>query len=157
MLESLYRERTRKMYHKEIFSMKRVISIVSIALVVMMIAALLVACGGPEGKYVVKSIDGKAVEDALKESAEASGMNVDDFLKQMNVKSAEEIVTIELKSDKTAIFEIKMFSSKQEGTWKQDGDKINITIEGETQTFTLKGNELSSDSNEDQKYVFVKK
>ena len=47
--------------------MKRVIAL---TMAVLMIAALLVACGGPEGKYVVKSIDGKAVDEAIKESAE---------------------------------------------------------------------------------------
>ncbi len=136
--------------------MKRVISIVSIALVVMMIAALLVACGGPEGKYVVKSIDGKTVDEALKESAQTTGMSTDELLKQMGVSAAEEIMVLELKSDKTAILDAKMFSTKQEGTWVQDGDKIKITIDDVTQIFTLKGNELSI-SDEGQNYVFVKK
>ena len=137
--------------------MKRVISIVSIALVVLMLAASLVACGGPEGKYVVKSIDGKTVDEALKASAEAAGMSTDDFLKQVGVDKAEEVMTIELKSDKTAVFDIKMFSTKKEGTWTQEGDKVKITIDGQTESFTLKGNELSSDNSEEMNYVFVKK
>ena len=133
--------------------MKRVIAL---TMAVLMIAALLVACGGPEGKYVVKSIDGKAVDEAIKESAEAAGMSVDDMLKQMGINSADEIVTLELKSDGTAVMEVKMFSTSKEGKWEKNGDKITITIDDQPSNFTLKGNELHSEDG-DQKYVFVKK
>lgn len=133
--------------------MKRVVSIV---LAVLVVAALLVACGGPEGKYVVKSIDGNSVEDQLKSQADASGVSYDELLKQMGVDKPEEIVTLELKSDGTAIMDMKIFSSKMEGTWKQDGDKIAITMNDETADFTLKGNELTSPEGEGLQYVFVK-
>ena len=133
--------------------MKRVIAL---TMAVLMIAALLVACGGPEGKYVVKSIDGKAVDEAIKESAEAAGMSVDDMLKQMGINSVEEIVTLELKSDSTAVMEVKMFSTTKEGKWEKNGDKITITIDDQPSNFTLKGNELHAEDG-DQKYVFVKK
>ena len=133
--------------------MKRVIAL---TMAVLMIAALLVACGGPEGKYVVKSIDGKAVDEAIKESAEAAGMSVDDMLKQMGINSVEEIVTLELKNDGTAVMEVKMFSTTKEGKWEKNGDKITITIDDQPSNFTLKGNELHSEDG-DQKYVFVKK
>ena len=133
--------------------MKRVIAL---TMAVLMIAALLVACGGPEGKYVVKSIDGKTVDEAIKESAEAAGMSVDDMLKQMGINSADEIVTLELKSDGTAVMEVKMFSTTKEGKWEKNGDKITITIDDQPANFTLKGNELHSEDG-DQKYVFVKK
>lgn len=133
--------------------MKRVISIV---LAVLMVAALLVACGGPEGKYVVKSIGGKDVEEQLKAQAEASGVSYDELLKQMGVDKPEEIMTLELKSDGAAVMDIKMFGTKMEGTWKQNGEKIAITVEDETNEFTLKGNELISETG-DQQYSFVKK
>lgn len=136
--------------------MKRIISL---ALVVLAVAAMLVACGGsssPEGKYVVKSIDGQAVEDAVKQAAEAAGMSAEDFLKELGVASAEEIVTLELKSDSTAVMAVNMFSTTVEGTWKQDGNKITLTIDGTDGVFTLSGNELSGDDG-DQAYVFVKK
>ena len=38
-----------------------------------------------------------------------------------------------------------------------EGDKVKITIDGQTESFTLKGNELSSDNTEEMNYVFVKK
>lgn len=133
--------------------MKRIIAL---TMAVLMIAALLVACGGPEGKYVVKSIDGKTVDEAIKESAEAAGMSVDDMLKQMGISSVDEIVTLELKSDGTAVMEVKMFSTSEKGKWEKNGDKIAITIDDQTSNFTLKGNELHAEDG-DQKYVFVKK
>ena len=49
-----------------------------------------------------------------------------------------------------------MFSTTVEGTWKQDGNKITLTIDGTDGVFTLSGNELSGDDG-DQAYVFVKK
>lgn len=138
--------------------MKRIISI---ALIALMVAALLTACGGPDGKYVVKSIGGKAVDEVVKEQAEALGESADELLKQMNIDKAEELMVLELKSDGTAAMESGLTSSSMSGTWKQDGDKISITMKGalgeeETSVFTLEGNELSNDEGE-QKYVFVKK
>ena len=134
--------------------MKRIISAVLVAL---MIAALLVGCGSnPAGHYVVKSIDGKSVDEALQSSADAAGMSKEDYLKQLGVPSAEEIIVMDLKSDNTAVMEIKMFSTTKEGTWKQDGDKVTITIDNDGADFTFKGNELTSQTG-DQQYVFVKK
>lgn len=71
------------------------------------------------------------------------------------INSAEEFYTLELKADGTAVLEAKAFATTTEGTWKQNGDKIELTMEGETQVFTKNGNELSNDEG-DQKFVFVK-
>ena len=138
--------------------MKRMITI---ALIALMTAVLLTACGGPAGKYVVKSISDKDVDEVFNEQAEALEKSADELLKEMNIEKAEELITIELKSDGTAIMDANMFSTTYEGTWKQDGDTIAITIkdasgESSTSEFTLKGNELISEEGE-QKYVFVKK
>lgn len=140
--------------------MKRVISL---ALAVLMIAALLVACGGstssdPVGKYIVKTIDGKTVEDALSESLGENGVasSIEDLLKMVGVDSVEDLITLEIKSDGTAALDFELFSSNMEGTWKQDGNKITITIDGDAAEFTMDGNELSSEMG-DQKYVFIKK
>lgn len=139
--------------------MKKVVSIVSIALVVLMLAATLAACGGsssPEGKYVVKSINGLSVSDAIKELAGQLGKTVEEFLELAGIGSGEEIYTLELKADGKAVMEVKMFSTTVEGTWKQNGDKIELTIDGETRAFTMNGNELSAEF-EGEKVVFVKK
>ena len=143
--------------------MKRIISI---ALVVLMLAALLSACGSdsstananPEGKYVTKTINGKDPVDALKDELKDSGldMDVDAFLGMLGVDSLEELITLELKSDGTAYFVSGMLGADANGTWTQNGSTIAITIDGETVDFTLSGSELKF-TIEDQEFVLVKK
>ncbi len=135
--------------------MKRIISM---TLVVLMIAALFAACGSssPAGKYVVKSINGQTVEEAMKDQAEQSGINVDDMLKMLNIDNIEELITIELKSDGAAVMKSSLGGTELTGTWKQDGETVELTLDDQTQKFTFKNNELSA-SDGDQQYVFVKK
>lgn len=140
--------------------MKRIISI---ALIVLLTAAVLAGCGSsdPEGSYVIKSIDGKDVNEEVKSGAEATGMSEADFLNQFGVESADELITLDLNADGTFVMDIKMFGSKLEGTWAQDGDKISVTVpdaadDTRTIVFSLSGNELSN-SEGDPKYVFGKK
>ena len=137
--------------------MKRIIAL---TMAVLMIAALLAGCSGPEGKYVVKTIGGTEVKEALEQSLTQSGseMTLDEYMKKVDVESADEIITIELKSDGTAILATALYETKteQEGKWEKNGDTIKITIENEVSEFTLKGNELTSQTGEPQ-YVFVKK
>jgi len=140
--------------------MKRIISI---ALIVLLTAAVLAGCGSsdPEGSYVIKSIDSKDVNEEVKSGAEATGMSEEDFLNQFGVESADELITLDLNADGTFVMDIKMFGSKLEGTWAQDGDKISVTApdaadDTRTIVFSLSGNELSN-SEGDPKYVFGKK
>lgn len=137
--------------------MKTIAKVMAVVLVIAMLAAL-AACGssGPEGKYVVKSINGQELNEALDAAAKEANMSADEYLKQLGVDKAEEMVTIELKSEGKAVMEAKMFGFSEEGTWKQDGDQITITLDGDSADFTLKGNELSNNSGE-PKYVLVKK
>ena len=135
--------------------MKRIISM---TLVVLMIAALFAACGSssPAGKYVVKSINGQTVEEAMKDQAEQSGINVDDMLKMLNIDKLEDLITIELKSDGAAVMKSSIGGTELTGTWKQDGETVELTLDDQTQKFTFKNNELSASDGE-QQYVFVKK
>ena len=135
--------------------MKRIISM---TLVVLMIAALFAACGSssPAGKYVVKSVNGQTIEEAMKEQAEQSGVNVDDMLKMLNIDNIEEMITLELKSDGNAVMKVSLGGTEMEGTWKQDGETVELTFDDQTQKFTFKNNELSATSGDEQ-YVFVKK
>ncbi len=137
---------------------KSIISIIALMLCALFATFCFTACGtdSTEGKYVVKSIDGESVDDALKTIAEEQGATVEEFLKEMGMDSAEEFYTLELKSDGTAVLEAKVFQSTTDGTWKQNGDRIELTMQGTTQIFTKNGNELSNDEG-DQKFVFVKK
>lgn len=126
---------------------------VAITAAVLLIAALFVGCGGsdPTGKYVVKTIGGQSLEDALSES----GFSVEDYLDLLGIESLEEFMTVELKSDGKAI--LGMSGEEDEiGTWKQDGNDVTITFDDEPLTFKLNGNELSVEM-EGEQYVFVKK
>ena len=136
--------------------MKRVISI---ALVVLMTAALLVACGsssGPEGKYVLKSFNGKSVDERIKSEAESVGMTADELLKQLGIDNGENLIVLELKADGTLYMKEAMFGTESTGTWKQDGSKIVMTVDGQDSTFALSGNELTY-SEDDAEYVLIKK
>ena len=132
--------------------MKRVISI---ALAVLMVAALLAACGGsssPEGKYVVKTVDGKTVSQMIEEY----GMTVDEFTSAAGISSPEELLVLEIKSDGTVTVTEAIFGSTSNGTWTQDGDKISMTINDETNSFTVSGSDLKI-SMDGQEYVMTKK
>ncbi len=136
---------------------KSFIRAIALALVVLTAIACLAACSTkPEGKYVLKTIDGQTPEEAVKKVAEALGISAEDFLKQAGIDKFEELYTSELFADGKAKIVAGMFDSTTEGTWKQDGDKIIITADDQPATFKLNGKELENVDGE-QKYVFVKK
>ena len=134
--------------------------IVALALVLVLVAAAFASCGGSanaEGTYVVKSIGGQTLEEAVKAQMGGLGdsVDLDAYLKMMGIESLDDYMTLELKADGTATISIVM-QDAQEGTWKQDGNNVTITIDDEPQVFTLDGNELKA-SLDDQEYIFVKK
>ena len=135
--------------------------IVAIALVVFMALAVLASCGGgssnPEGKYAVKTVNGKTVEEMIKSELGdmAAGMDINDLLKLAGIDSLDDYMNLEIKAGGTAVINMADAGS-QEGTWKQDGNKITITIGGEPVEFTLSGNELKA-AMDGQELVFAKK
>ena len=72
---------------------------VSIALILVVVATLFAACGkkAPEGKYVVKTMNGKTFEEALKDEL---GEEYQDYLKLLNIDSLEDFMY--LTSSRTA-------------------------------------------------------
>ena len=137
--------------------MKRLISI---ALVVVMAAVILVGCGSsadPVGKYKLKTIDGKPLEDAIMEEVGDSlgDMSLEDVLDVLGMESLDDYMTLDIKSDGTAVLTIPS-EGDNSGTWTQSGNKLTITIQGEDAEFTIDGSELKTDAfGED--YVFIKK
>ncbi|MBQ6274691.1 MAG: hypothetical protein IJK63_10790 [Oscillospiraceae bacterium] len=128
---------------------------IAILLALVMTVALLAGCGGssdPTGRYVVKTIAGQPVEEYFKSML---GEDADFALQMFGVSSYEELMTVELKSDGSAVATLAG-EAAETGTWKQDGDQITITIQDDPATFTLKGNELSY-KEDGQDYVLVKK
>lgn len=134
--------------------MKRFIAIAAAAL---LMAALFVGCGSASvaGKYVVKTIDGKTVEDSLNESLEEMGMSIEDYLELLEIPSLDEFMFMELKEDGTATV-VMMGEDSETGTWKQDGDKVTVTIDDDPIEFALKNGELSVDV-DGQALVYAKK
>ncbi len=136
--------------------MKRIIAI---ALVAIMVLVVFASCGGSSdaaGKYTVKSVNGKSVEDAIKESLGeyGEGLDIDTILSLAGIDSLEDYMTMELKSDGTV--ESSMAGVSQTGTWSQSGNTVTITIDGDAQEFSFNGTELSA-SAEGIDYVFVRK
>ena len=137
--------------------MKRVFAIVLAMLVVVSVFAGCSKKAGPEGKYIVKTIGGMTVEEAFSSmlSEYGDGQTIEDLLKEAGIESIDEFMTIELKSDGKAVVDVAL-DEPSEGTWKQDGNKIIVTVDGDPVEFTLNGNELSFKEDE-MDYVFIKK
>ena len=137
--------------------MKRIIAL---TMAVLMIAALLVACGGPEGKYQVKTMNGKDLKTYFEEIIQQTGENVtlDEYLEKSGIGKIEDLIVFELTSDGKTKFTINSpnGSYSKEGTWEKNGDTIKMTVDGDSQEFTMKGNELSANL-DGTEYVFVKK
>lgn len=101
--------------------MKKVISLL---MVVLVLAVSLVGCGGGSG------IEGKWELAYIEEG---------DMVLKMNGGA-----TFEIKSDGklVAVASFMGDSTEVEGTWKADGDKYVLTIDGEGQTAKIDGNSL---------------
>ncbi len=126
--------------------------IVSIALVVLMIAALFAGCSGsssPEGTYKIKSINGKDVKSYFKESMgalagegeEITDEQIDAILALMGINNIDEFVTFTL--EEGGNFKASMMGEEQTGTWKLEGDKLTMTIDGDDATGTFKDGEIT--------------
>lgn len=112
--------------------MKRLISMV---LVLLVMALALTGCGAnPVGTYVTRSVNGQPVADYI----ESVGATTD----MLEINAAEELMTLDVRADGT--FSVKQSGSDlNTGTWKQEGGKLNMTIDGVTESFTLNGDELT--------------
>ncbi len=109
----------------------------TVALAVICVCAL-VACGGVEGTYKLYSM--KMGNKEIKMGEEFSiGLG--------SIKLSEDLMTLELKSDGTAVMTVKMGGEgmTEEGTWKtneEDKTKVDITFDGDTETATIDGGTL---------------
>ena len=115
--------------------MKKLIALLLIAVLAL---TCFVACGKKdgdkaaniEGKYVISKMGGEDAPDEYKEA-----------------------MFVELKADGAAT--MTMGDEGGDCTWKQDGDKVILTAEGETMEFTLNGNDLTMVENGEE-MVFTK-
>lgn len=136
--------------------MKRIIPL---ALTALFIISILAACGSevvasdPVGMYYIETINGKSVEDYLKDMLAGISIDPDEYLSIAGVSSFSEFITLELKDDGTAVFSSS--DEPESGRWEQDGNKLTITIDGDAMEMTLNGSELTFKDGS-QEYVFKK-
>ncbi len=115
--------------------MKKLTVWLSTLIVAIIGVCCLVACGGdPVGTYKFDSMSGKM---------EGLEINVKVGDKLMGVvELTEDYMVLEIKEDNT--FTMTAMGEKGEsGTWKQDGGKVVLTIDGEDMTADLSGSSIT--------------
>lgn len=133
--------------------MKRTISLILVALLV---AALFVGCSksDPVGTY---KIDMDSLVEAMKDSDEAKDMS-DDQIKSLmkTIGITEDSMSLEIKKDGTFVLDFS--GDKTEGTWKQNGSKLTLTVENDPIDVDFSDGKITMESEEiGMKLVFVKK
>ena len=151
--------------------MKRILSLM---LVLMLVLVLFVGCsesgssgGGAAtvesvaGLYKVKSMNGKPIKEALSEELAGNGMNIDDYLDMVKehyqIESIEDMMTMTLKADGTC--SMAEMGEEMKGTWTLDGNKVSVTIDGDTLEATYSNGTISfsdTGSSDVQSMVFAK-
>ena len=136
--------------------MKRTLSVIISALFIL---AVITGCAGgsaasASGTYVLKSINGLSIQDAFAEQF-GDEISLDDILSLLGLQSIDDYMKVELKSDGSAVVSVAGEEGEL-GTWKQDGNKVTITVDGDSVECTLNGNELTLPI-EGETYVLVKK
>ena len=96
--------------------MKKIVKVLSAAVLVVMLGVTLVACGGVKGTYEC----------------------------EITVMGSTVTTTLELKDGDKCVMSANAggISSEKEGTYKVDGDKITLTISGESVEGTISGGEI---------------
>ena len=116
--------------------MKHNLGIKALSLLLAIVCLLsLAACGGgdsPAGTYKLTKMNAAGVEMDLEQLAEQLGLDVSDML-----------FSATLQEDGTFIIDGEALGMSMEGTWKQVSGGVDLTINGETITATIKGGELT--------------
>ena len=139
--------------------MKKIVLVLLAAVMILMLAG----CGstGPEGKWIIKSVDGQPFKEYLKKTIKeeyGDSITFEEYeaaLKERGYASVEEAVSIEFKSDGTAV--AKRLAMEYEGTWKLEGDTIIMDSDfAGHYEFKLKGKELILETPPNGQEVYVK-
>ena len=128
------------------------------ALLILLSVSLLISCGkqNPEGKYVVKSIDGKTIEQVLTGGLEEAGLNLQVYMDLIGITSVDEYMVMELKPGGIATMDMPMLKEPLVGTWEWKGEKLLIDLQEYPAEFSFRGGELVATLGTHY-YVFVKK
>ena len=124
---------------------------IALLMVLVLTLCVLAGCGGSgsaaSGTYELISIKEGDMSMA--------GEELESYAKLLGVKGA--LITMELTSDgKASIASPIMDELSGEGTYKVDGSKITVTIDGDPIDGTLEGGKITL-ANEDLEMVFQKK
>ena len=123
--------------------MKRVISL---TLAVLLIAALFVGCSSsPAGTYTLKTINGKSAKEYYTAAASEAGIDVDTLLEYLGIDldHPENLMQFVLKEDGTADYKLNLGDVKEgSGTWKLEGDKLTLTLDGDAQEIQYKDGQM---------------
>ena len=131
--------------------MKKLLTIMVVALLAVCYFGLVACGGGVEGTYKFKSM-----------TYEGQTYNIGDVAPWGDDVLTADSNTFELKKDGTAVATSNVAGQveTQNGTWTQDGNTItvSITVEDQTQTvtMTLDGNVLTYNVTEGMTYVYEK-
>ena len=116
--------------------MKHNLGIKALSLLLAIVCLLsLAACGGgdsPAGTYKLTKMNAAGVEMDLEQLAEQLGVDVSDML-----------FSATLQEDGTFIIDGEALGMSMEGTWKQVSGGVDLPINAETITATIKGGELT--------------
>ncbi len=91
------------------------------------------------GLYLLKTYDGQPVEEYFRSQL---GDEAAEYLAQFNISSFAELMTVELKSDGTAVI-TELTEVIGVGTWTPGGSGVVITVEGDSMEFPLENGELT--------------
>lgn len=134
--------------------MKKFLTAVVTALTVALLAICFAACGKADYvgtyKFYSMSVSGNGLSMEYKVGETAMG----------GVAITEDYLVLEVKEDNTFVMSGAMYGgSSQSGTWSDDGGKLCLTIDNETQQATLSGDKLTISETEEgytSTIVFVK-
>lgn len=120
--------------------MKKLVATLSAVISTVLMCVLIAACSNTSftgtWKFSSMSMSGNGVSVNLKVGEEYMGVTI-----------SEEYVTLEVKEDNT--FTITTAGQTQNGTWKEEDGKYILTVDGDDQTATINGKELTMEHTEE--------
>ena len=132
--------------------------IIAALIAAVLILALLASCGTKTaaGKYYIKSVNGVPIEDVILPLIAENGLTLGQFLQECGISSLEEYYTIELCEDGTVTRRYPEMEPRP-GTWKQLGNKVTTTFDGDDASFKYENGELTRTDEYGTVFVFVRK
>lgn len=117
-------------------------SIISVLMLLVMVFAL---AGCKKTPAIVGAWTGKTIESA------GISMDMEKFAEQLGEAGANFKMTMDVKEDNT--FSVDFNGETEQGTWKEDGDKYTLTVDGEDQVVTIEDNQLVFEMTEEGQTV----